>query len=95
MTKLSYLATGKRFLRKVARQRQSLQRHGQGYLPPSLTKGPDALLYHLRTIHSADQLHRYIQRKESEIKMMIPTNCTKWFDEFRELLCGVGERVEN
>lgn len=95
MNKLNYLATGKRFLRKVARQRKNLQQHGQGYLPPSLSKGPDAMLYHLQTIDSADQLHRYIERKQSEIKMMIPANCAKWFDELRELLAGVGEMAEN
>jgi hypothetical protein len=95
MNQLDYLKTGKRFLRKVARQRKNLQAHGEGYLPPSLSNGPDTMLYHLTTIHSADQLLRYLHRKESEIKMMIPANCIKWFDELRELLAGVEERVEN
>jgi hypothetical protein len=95
MNQLEYLTTGKRFLRKVAAQRLRLLQHNVGYLPPSLSSEPNTVLYHLRTINSADQLHRYIQRKESAIKMMIPANCTKWFDELRELLAGVGALVEN
>lgn len=94
MSHLNYIKTAKNFLRKVARQRKILSLHNAGYLPPSLTNEPDAIIYHLKTINNAAQMHRYIQRKQDIIKMMIPANCTKWFDELRELLV-LQEMIEN
>ncbi|WP_372775626.1 hypothetical protein [Mangrovibacterium sp.] len=95
MNRLDYLSSGKRFLRKVARQRLNLIVHNVGYLPPSLNKEPNTILHHIQTIHSAAQMQRYIERRQDTLKLMIPANCIKWFDELRELLAGVEERVEN
>lgn len=93
MQKINYLKRGKQFLRKVARQRENLQRRSVGYLPPSLRNEPGEIMYHLQSIRSADQLQRYLHRKQDAIRMMIPANCAKWFDELRELLAGVEEMV--
>lgn len=86
MRKLQYLKQSKAFMRKVTQYRQFLQRNGKSHLNDSFVRTEVANIeYALPKIVSYDQACRYIRRKESVLRLLIPSNKKKWMNELREL----------
>lgn len=87
MDKLEFNKKAKNFLRKVLNQRKALLKHNKSKLPLEFTKTELANLdYALPKLVSYDQIKTYIDRKNAEIRYLIPTTHPKWITEFDELL---------
>ena len=86
MTKSQYLYRSKAFLRKVVKSRKWLMVNNVSHTPSIFSKTEIANIEKaLHTIVSAEKMQKYLDRKESVIKLLIPANKKIWFDEFREL----------
>lgn len=87
MSKLDFIKKTKIFLRKVIAQRKILLKHNASKLPLEFTQTEIANIdYAIPKLVSYDQIKTYIERKDAEIRYLIPTNRPKWTEEFRELL---------
>ena len=87
MTKLEYLKKSKTFLRKVIKQRTWLASHEKSMLENSFVNTElKNMKYALPKIISSDKMQKYLERKEAEIRYLIPARYIKWQNEFRELL---------
>ncbi len=87
MDKLEYIKKTKNFLRKVVKQRKMLLKHDKSKLPYDFTKRELANIdYALPKLVRYDQIKDYIERKNAEIRYLIPGGNNKWIVEFDELL---------
>lgn len=87
MTKQDYYKQGKSLLKGVIAQRKWLLEHKKGYLNPEFTRQQIMNLeYALSKINSADKMRSYIERKESMLRLMIPTTNKKRIKKLRELV---------
>lgn len=87
MDKLSELNRIKGFLRKVIKSRKAIARYGKSPISSQFVKTEianiDAALPQLVSLDSA---RKYIERKETALRMLIPSNKGVWFDELRDLI---------
>ena len=86
MNKLQQLKHAKDFLRKVVNYRKLLQRKGKSSLSSDFVRTETANIdYALPKLVSYDEIQKYIERKETVIRYLIPTNKKKWYDELRKI----------
>lgn len=85
--KLNYLKRGKSLLKSVRDQRAWLLKHQKGYIHGQFVetelKNIEGAMVKIK---SADQMQTYLQRKESELRYLIPANNKKRRNELQELL---------
>lgn len=87
MSKSDHLKQAKSFLRKVVNYRKTLADQNKSYIPSSFTKTETSNIgYAINKIVSCDQMQRYLERKEAAIRLLIPTNKHKWYNELNELI---------
>lgn len=87
MDRLLYLKRGKSLLKSVVSQRQWLLKHDKGYVPGEFCRSEIRNIeYALGTIVSSDQMQKYLQRKEAEIRFLIPSKNKKRRQELEELI---------
>lgn len=87
MDKLEFNKKAKNFLRKVLNRRKALLKHDNSKLPLEFTKTELANIdYALPRLVSYDEIKAYIDRKNAEIRYLIPANNSKWIKEFDDLL---------
>lgn len=86
MTKLEHLRQTKRFLKKVVKYRKFLQGKGKSYLSSDFVKTETANIdYALPKLVSYDAVQKYLERKETVIRYLIPSNKKEWYNELRKL----------
>jgi len=87
MDKIRYLKDGKNMLRGIIAQRKWLLKHKKGYLNPDFArKKINELEYHLSRINRADQMKTYLERKEAELRFLIPSTNKRRIEKLREML---------
>ncbi len=87
MTKLSYLEQGRKLLRSIRNQRRWCMKHQKSYLETDFARRElNNLDGALGTITSAHQMKRYLERKETIIRMLMPGKNVKNHNKLRELL---------
>lgn len=87
MDKLSYLKRGKNLLRSIKKQREYLLKHGKGYVTGEFARKELANIDNaLATIVSGNQMRRFLERKEPELRILMPAKNKKRHKELRELL---------
>jgi len=84
---LSYLEQGRRLLRSIRNQRRWCMKHQKSYLETDFARRElNNLEGALSTIKSSDQMRRYLQRKETIIRLLMPGKNVKNHNKLRELL---------
>jgi len=87
MTKLSYLEQGRNLLRSIRNQRRWCMSHQKGYLETDFARRElNNLDGALSTITSSEQMRRYLERKETVIRLLMPGKNVKNHNKLRELL---------
>jgi hypothetical protein len=87
MNKLAYLKRGKNLLRSVKRQREYLLKHNKGYIETKWARQElKTIDGALGTIVSSDQMRKFLERKESIIRFLIPSTNHRKQNELNELL---------
>lgn len=87
MDKISELNRIKGFLRNIIKSRKAIAKYGRSPMNNNFVKTEIANIdAALPTLVSLDKAKQYLERKETALRLLIPSNKGKWFDELRDLL---------
>ena len=87
MNKLSYLEQGRKLLRNISNQRRWCMNHQKSYLKTDFARLElNNLEGALSTIKSSKQMKRYLERKESVLRLLMPGKNMKNQSKLSELL---------
>jgi hypothetical protein len=87
MAQLSFLEQGRRILSSVRNQRRWCMKHQKSYLETAFVRRElNNLEGALSTIKTSEQMKRYLERKESVIRLLMPGKNVKNHRQLSELL---------